>query len=84
MCAFASILTALGLTSTPAIADSKIACMGSAGSEIQIDMAVPSEFGDLICVYGAAYYDIKPYTLPGKYGLSFPTGRASLADVVDH
>ena len=80
-------LLALTIGITPAAAQDGtpkpvlLSCQSATGEDFSIELFGESAFGPLHCVSGLMIVDMTPCAPDGGWGLSYPTGRASLAEV---
>jgi hypothetical protein len=82
-----SFLLALTIGITPAAAQDGtpkpvlLSCQSATGEDFTIELFGESAFGPLHCVRGLMIVDMIPCAPNGGWGLSYPTGTASLAEV---
>jgi hypothetical protein len=58
-----------------------LSCQSAAGEDFTIELFAASAFGSMHCVSGLMIVDMTPCAPDGGWGLSYPTGSASIAEV---
>lgn len=58
-----------------------LACRSATGEDFTIELFGETSFGPMHCVKGLMIVDMTPCAPDGGWGLSYPTGRASIAEV---
>ncbi|ETD90667.1 hypothetical protein ACTTAL_10480 [Rhodobacter capsulatus] len=81
------LLLAIVLGACPAAAQTGkpanvlLGCRSATGEDFLIELFRPTQFGPLHCVDGLMIVDMTPCAPDAGWGLSYPTGRASLREV---
>lgn len=81
-----ALASAILLISQFAAAQEQLLCKANAqgGGDIVVSLAAESKFGRVLnCISGDFIADMTPCAPTGGFGLSYPTGAASLSGVVD-